>query len=309
MQLGIPAFARQTAAQETLDAGDVVRVTALVIDGRSKEGLLGAVIEVAWNADRYVTDEDGRAELELPRGRYVVTVRRGGYEVVEGRLNALETSDFTLEMDRLRTMDPNATAALEVEVVDTRSGRAIQGARVSILEGGSGVTDDRGHVRFSGLRMLVARISVEMTGYAERTAPVALHQFRTAAVRVEMTVDTAAPRPITVEVRPEAMEFDHGFRENLKRGERVHVFTREILEELGLTRLSNAFRTVPGFRINRLSSGETRLEMGTNCPVAVRVDGIGKGFNIDQVPVRWVETAEVHMFGRRCAVVFIRTRK
>ena len=229
--------------------------------------------------------------------------------MVEGRLNALETSDFTLEMDRLRTMDPNATAALEVEVVDTRSGRAIQGARVSILEGGSGVTDNRGHVRFSGLRMLVARISVEMTGYAERTAPVALHQFRTAAVRVEMTVDTAAPRPITVEVRPEAMEFDHGFRENLKRGERVDVFTREILEELGVTRLSNAFGTVPGFRINRLSSGETRLEMGTNCPVAVRVDGIDKGFNIDQVPVRWVETAEAHMFGRRCAVVFIRTRK
>ena len=299
------------AAQEPHREDDVVRLTARVIDGRSERALLGAVIEVAGEVDRYVTGVDGRAEMEVPKGRYTLTVRRGGYEVLSGDLDVFEPGEFTLPLDPVKTGDPNATATLEVRVMDHESGGGIGGARVSILEGPSGVTDAWGYVEFSGLDLLVARISVEMRSYAKRTAPVALHPFRTAAVRVAMTAETAAPQPIEVTVRTRAMDALHSNYVG-RRGERVGLFTRKMLEELAVDELSDAFATLQGFRVERPRPGEARLVAPRQCTLAVLVDGIRRRSdrtNIDVVPVSQVERAEVHLLPRRCGVVIIRTRR
>ena len=167
MQIGIPSVAGQEAVREAVAEEDVVLLTARVIDARNGEALPGAVIELARIVERYVTGADGRAEIEVPRGHHEFTVRRGRYEVMEGRLNANEASEFTLAMDRLWAADADGTASLRVSIVDHQTRREVPGARVSILDGESGVTDELGHVWFSGLRMPVARISVEMTGYVK----------------------------------------------------------------------------------------------------------------------------------------------
>ena len=312
MQVGIPAFARQVAAQEPAGDEDVVRLTARVIDGRSEEGLLGAVIELSGLVERYVTGVDGRTEMEVAKGRYRLTVRRGGYEVLSGDLNVFEVGEFTLPLNRVGTMDRNATATLEVRVVDHESGGGIGGARVSILEGPGGVTDAWGYVEFGGLDLLVAQVSVETSGYAARTAPVALHPFRTAAVRFAMTVETSAPEPIEVVVRTRAMDALHSNYMG-RRGERAALLTRGMLEELAVDRLSDAFATLEGFRVERPSSDEARLVAPRNCTLGVRVDGIRRRsdwWNIDVVPVSQVERVEVQVLPRRgCGVVDIWTRR
>ena len=315
MQIGIPGLVEPAAAHAgagQVHPDDAVRLTARVIDGRSEDGLLGAVIELSGLVERYVTGVDGRVVMEVPKGRYALTVRRGRYEVLSGDLDVLEPGEFTLALERVGTMEPNATATMEVRVVDHGSGTGIEGARVSVLEGPGGVTDSWGYVEFSGLDQLVARVSVEMSGYATRTAPVALHPFRTAAVRVAMTAGEAAPGPIEVMVRTRAMDvLDSNYLG--RRGERAALLTRGMLEELAVDRLSDALATLEGFRVDRPGPGEARLVTPRNCTLGVRVDGIRRRsdrLNIDVVPVSRVESVEVQVLsGRGCGIVDIRTRR
>ena len=312
MQIGILAPVDPVAAQERPHDDDAVRLTARVIDGRNEEGLLGAVIELGGIVERYVTGVDGRVEIEVPKGRYALTVRRGRYEVLSGDLDVLEPGEFTLSLERVGTMDRTAPATLEVRVVDHESGGGIGGARVSILEGPGAVTDEWGYAEFSGLDQLVAQIAVEARGHAKRTAPVALHPFRTAAARFAMTAEEAAPQPVEVVVRTRAMDV---LSSNYigRRGERAALFTRRMLEELAVDKLSDALATLERFRVERPTPGEARLVAPRNCTLDVRVDGIRRRsdrLNIDVVPVSQVERVEVQLLPRRgCGVVLIRTRR
>lgn len=312
MQIGIPAVAGKVAAQEdsreTSAGQDVVRLTVRVIDDRSEEGLLGAVIELSGLVERFVTGADGRAGMEVPRGSYTLTVRRGGYEVLSGDLDVFEPGEFTLSLARVRTMDATATATLEVRVVDHESGEGIEGARVSILEGPGGVTDRYGFVEFGGLDMLVAEVSVEAAGHAKRTAPVALHPFRTALARVAMTAAEDAPQPIEVVVRTRAMG---SASRTWRRGRREALFTRGMLDELAVDRLSDALATLQGFRVERPGPDEAWLMTPRQCRLFVEVDGVGRRRernNVDVIPVHQVERVEVHVLRSGCGVVSIWTR-
>ena len=316
MQIGIPAMAGKVAAQEdsreTSARQDVVRLTVRVIDGRSEEGLLGAVIELSGLVERFVTGTDGRAGMEVPKGSYTLTVRRGGYDVLSGDLDVFEPGEFTLSPARVRTMDATATATLEVRVVDHESGEGIEGARVSILEGPGGVTDQYGFVEFGGLDMLVAEVSVEAGGHAKRTAPVALHPFRTAFVRVAMTVAEDAPQPVEVVVRTRAMDGIYGASRTWRRGRRAALFTRAMLEGPAVDRLSDALATLQGFRVERPRPDEAWLVAPRQCRLGVQVDGVGRmrgRDDVDVIPVHQVERVEVHVLQRRgCGFVFIWTR-
>lgn len=319
MQIGIPAIGGATAAQEgsreARPREDIVRLTVRVIDGRSEQGLLGAVIELSGLVDRHVTGVDGRTGMEVPKGRYTLTVRRGRYEVLKGDLDVFEPGEFTLELARLRTMDAAATATLELRVVDHESGAGIEGARVSILEGPGGVADAYGYAEFGGLDMLVAQISVEADGYATRTAPVAMHPFRTAAVRVAMTQEEAAAQPVEVLVRSRAMDGIYAGAV-WRRGRRVAVLTRGMLEELGADRVSDALATLEGFRVERPGPDAANLVSPRQCTLGVYLDGVNQWpdrrnrRNIDVVPAHQVERVEVHVLSSRgCGTVLIWTRR
>ena len=315
VSLAAVASAHAVEAQEASQEGGVVAWTAQVRDATSNEALLGAVIELGGMVSRYVTDVDGRAVMDVPRGRYKVTVRRWGYDKLAGDLEVIRSGELMLAMHRTRNVDLDAPGRLLVRVVNGESGDPIEGALVSLPEGGSRVTDRSGQTEFESLRQPVARFTVETSGYGKRTAPVALRPDRTTAVRVEMAVKTAAPKPIEIEMRSRFLEAagTHDFL--TRRGKRTHVLTRDMLDQLAVTRLTDAFRALPGIRVDRLVSGATRLVNRSRCSLRLYVDGveryldgnIQRRLDIDDLPPESVELIEVWE-NPSCGTVLIWTR-
>ena len=316
VSLAAVASAQAVEAQEASQEAGVVAWTAQVRDATSNEALLGAVIELGGMVRRYVTDVDGRAVMDVPRGRYKVTVRRWGYDKLTGDLEVIRSGELTLEMHRTSNVDLDAPGRLLVRVVNGESGDPIEGALVSLPEGGSRVTDRSGQAEFESLRQPVARFAVETSGYGKRTAPVALRPDRTTAVRVEMAVKMAAPRPIEIEMRSRFLEAagTHDFM--ARRGKRTHVLTRDMLDQLAVTRLTDAFRALPGIRVDRLVSGATRLVNRSRCSLRLYVDGtrrntdhpnVQRRFVIDGLAPESVELIEVWE-NPSCGTVLIWTR-
>ncbi len=316
VSLAAVASAQAGEAQEASQEAGVVAWTAQVRDATSNEALLGAVIELGGMVRRYVTDVDGRAVMDVPRGRYKVTVRRWGYDKLTGDLEVIRSGELTLEMHRTSNVDLDAPGRLLVRVVNGESGDPIEGALVSLPEGGSRVTDRSGQAEFESLRQPVARFAVETSGYGKRTAPVALRPDRTTAVRVEMAVKMAAPRPIEIEMRSRFLEAagTHDFM--ARRGKRTHVLTRDMLDQLAVTRLTDAFRALPGIRVDRLVSGATRLVNRSRCSLRLYVDGtrrntdhpnVQRRFVIDGLAPESVELIEVWE-NPSCGTVLIWTR-
>ena len=258
----------------------MVRLTAQVYDRANEETVPGAVIVLTGMDGRYVTDADGRAVIDVPLGRYWVSVRRWGYDRLAGHLDVIDAGEVTLDMQKTRDIDLEAPGTLLVRVVDGESGDPIEGALVSLEEGASRVSDLDGLAVFGDLRDPVARFEVELTGYGKRAAPVALSPARTTAARVEMMVETAMPRPIETEMRSLHMTRAH-HRMN-QYGKRTYVVTRPMLDELAPAQLTDVFRKVPRIRIDDLASGSPHLSLGQcNGRVALYLDGFPRKTNLD----------------------------
>ena len=284
-----PAVAAQERAQEE----ELIPLTALVRDALDERGLQGAVIEVDGAVTRHVTGEDGRAELKLPAGGYLVTVRKGGYDVLVGDLRVFEPGEFILDLDRAGDVDMRVPPKLLVRVVDGDTGNGIEGAKVSIPDAGNRVTNLQGRTEFTELELGVARVSVEMIGYAQRTEPVALHPDRTTTVEVRMSPEAIELEPIVVDVRSPHLE-RWGVYERLDHGLPRRVLTRRTIGQRAIARLSDAFYGMPGVRVSQRSIHSTRLVARARCTLSVYVDGFRWGTNIDAVPPEWVEVAEVY---------------
>ena len=293
LPLCMPLSAGPVAAQGTGPGQELIPLTALVRDALDERGLRGAVIELSGVVTRHVTGEDGRAELKLAPGTYVLTVRKGGYAELVGDLRVFEPGEFILDMERARDVDVRVPPKLLVRVVDGQSGNGIEGARVSIADGGSRVTNLQGRVEFTELQLGVARVSVEMIGYAKRTEPVALHPDRTTTVEVEMAPEAIELEPIVVNVRSPHLE-RWGVYERLDHGLPRRVLTRSTIDQRAIARLSDAFYGMPGVRVRPRSIHSTSLIARANCTLSVYVDGFRWGTNIDAVPPEWVELAEVY---------------
>ncbi len=275
LSLAILTYARALDAQETPREGGMVRLSAQIYDPASEATVSGAVIVLTGMDGRYVTDADGRAVIDVPPGRYWVTVRRWGYDRLAGHLDVIHAGEVTLDMYKTRDIDMEAPGSLLVRVVDGESGDPIEGALVSLEEGASRVSDRDGLAVFGDLRDPVARFEVELTGYGKRAAPVALSPDRTTAARVEMMVETAVPRPIETEIRSLHMA-GNGDHDNLNRyGKRTYVVTRPMLDQLAPAQLTDVFRKVPGIRVTALASGSPHLSLGQcNERITPYLDGI-----------------------------------
>ncbi|MYE16430.1 MAG: TonB-dependent receptor plug domain-containing protein [Gemmatimonadetes bacterium] len=280
--LAAAVSARTLEAQETPQEGETVRLTARVYDPASEVTVPGAVIVLTGMDGRYVTDADGRAVIDVPAGRYWVSVRRWGYDRLTGHLDVIHVGDVTLYMEKTRDIDVEAPGTLLVRVVDGVSGDPIVGAVVSLAEGQSRLSDMDGLAVFGDLRDPVVRFEVEATGYGQRAAPVALSPDRTTAARVEMMVETAAPRPIETEIRSLHMAGD-GIHDNMNRyGKRTNVVTRPMLDELAPAQLTDVFRQVPGIRVGALVSGSPHLYLGQcNQRVSLYLDGFRRRTDLD----------------------------
>ncbi len=313
----LPGAGSAQGVEET----DVVRITARVQDVDTRADLLGAVLELSGVANRYVTGVDGRVSFDAALGDYTLTVRKGGYATLRGDFSVIRSGDFVLRMSQADDGDMDAPSRLVVRVVDAYAGQPIEGATVTLVGGSMAATNSEGRAEFTDLESRLARIEVEMIGYAARTEPIALHPDRTTAVEVEMTIEAVPLRPLKVEVRSRFLEANGVYR-RMDQGRVMHLLTRRVIEERGSTRISDAFSRVPGLKINRESIYRSVLMAPSNCPLSVYIDGIPFGediegsVNIDQIPPDWVELAEVYWGtrapieyqGNACGVVLIWTR-
>lgn len=300
---------------------DVVRITARVQDVDTRTDLLGAVLELSGVANRYVTGVDGRVSFDASVGDYVLTVRKGGYATLRGDFRVIRPGDFLLRMSQADEGDKGAPSRLVVRVVEAYTARPIEGATVTLVDGAMAVTNAEGRARFTDLVSRLARLEVEMIGYATRTEPVTLHPDRTTAVEVEMTIEAVPLRPLRVEVRSRFLEANGVYR-RMDQGRVMHLLTKRAIEERGSARISDAFSHIPGLKISRESTYRSVLMAPSNCPLSVYVDGVPFGVdiegsvNIDQIPPDWVELAEVYWgnrapieyLGDACGVVLIWTR-
>lgn len=308
---------QELEAQEAEQVGEVVRLTAQVRDAWDRAELSGAVIVFTGMLGRYVTDLDGRAVMDLPSGRYWIAVRRWGYERLAGYLEVIRAGEMTVEMHRTRHVDLNAPGTLLVSVMNGESGDPMEGALVSLPDRESRATDEFGQAEFQNLQQHVVQFTVELSGYGTRTAPVALRPNRTTAARVEMTLETAAPRPIETEMRSLFMEARGIHDARARNAKRTHVLTRPMLDQLAVTQLTDALRTLPRVGVQDFASETPRLILG-RCSLGLYVNGtrrstdhpnVQRRFDIDGLRPESVELIELWEGRRSCGgTILIWTR-
>ncbi|MDE2874920.1 MAG: TonB-dependent receptor [Gemmatimonadota bacterium] len=311
----IPALRAQEPA--------MVLVTVQMRDDATQAPLMGALVRVPGQARPYITRVDGQVAFELPAGKYVITVRKGGYSTLTHELDVSQPEEVTLRLKRLVDVEAGLPATLLVRVREAGTGRSIEGAAVSLVGGETRITDKRGNVQFATLSG-EARINAEMIGYANRTEPVSVHSDGTTVVDLAMAVDAVVLPPIQVEVRSRHLLVNGVYR-RIDSGQVMRLLTREDLEKFPVSFLSDAFSNVPGVQVDRASLGDTRLfgpARGdpNGCELKVYVDGMPTDMNIDSFSPEMVEMAEIY-WGLRtpiqyrgvnasnCGVVLLWTRR
>ena len=222
----------------------MVRVTVQMRDDANQAPLMGALVRVPGQPRPYITRVDGQVDFELPAGQYVITARKGGYSTLTHVLDVSHPEVVTLQLKRLAEVEPGLPATLLVRVREAESGRAIEGAAVSLLGGETRVTDSRGNVQFNTLSG-EARIKAEMIGYADRTEPVSVHSDGMTFVELAMAVDAVVLPPIEVEVRSRHL-LANGVYRRIDSGQVMRLLTRKDLETFPVSFLSDAFNVCPG---------------------------------------------------------------
>ena len=308
LSLGSLMVAFGLAAQEPDQEPEVVRITAHVRDAATDGVLRGALIELSGQSRRYVTGMQGRVSFDIPVGDYTFTVHKGGYATLQGDFRAVYDGDLTVTMHELGDVDTNIPGRLLVRVAEFGSGRLIEGAAVSLTGGQARMTDGQGWVEFTDLSGPAAEITVRGFGYQERTAPVPLHEGRTTVVEVAMAIDAVVLAPIEVTAESQFLE-QQGVYWRIDRGWPRRLLTRKQLMEKAVPRLADAFRELPGVRVDYWGPFAF-LMTHAGCPIPVYLDGqplVGSniaalnfvvGLNIDDIEAEDVELAEFYEPGR-----------
>lgn len=287
------------AAQEPEQDTMVFRVTANLRDADTKEALLGALIVVTGNPGRYVTGMHGQVGFDLPAGHYTFTAHKGGYATLKGDFHVVRAGNLMVMMNELGEVDTGIPGRLLVRVAEFGSGRLIEGAGVSLSGGQARITDGQGWVEFRGLSGPAAEVVVRSFGYETRTETVSLQDERTTVVEVSLAIDAVVLAPLEVEARSRFLE-KQGVYWRLDRGWADHLLTREELMEKSEPYLSDAFRRLPGFQVERLGH-LAMLKTHSGCPIPVFLDGrpVGlAGLNMNDLQPEELEFAEVYDHGR-----------
>ena len=310
-------------AQEPGQEVTTVRVTLQMRDAEGQAPLMGALVRVPGQARPYITGVDGQVSFDVPVGNWVITVRKGGYTTLTHELEVAQPEEVTLQLKRLEEVEAGLPATLLVRVREAESGRAIEGAAVSLVGGETRLTGRSGNVQFTTLSG-EARLNAEMIGYADRTEPITVHSDGLTVVDLVMAVDAVVLPPIEVQVRSQFL-LANGVYRRIDSGQVMRLLTREDLEKFPVSFLSDAFSNVPGVRVDRQTLGDTKL-MGPGrgnpdgCELTVYVDGLPTEMNIDAFSPEMVELAEVY-WGLRtpiqyrgvnasnCGVVLLWTRR
>jgi hypothetical protein len=170
-------------------------------------------------------------------------------------------------------------------VLDDQTGQPIAGARVEILDWGARklaerVTDANGAFEYTFSRPNTFRVRVTRLGYARVVTPeISTGRNSYLNVQVRMKSDTVLLAPLAVVARGQAPASPllDGFYARAGAGFGTY-YTREDIERIRPTRLSDLVLRTPGFFISGTNAGRHLYSSRTggvyrDCPAQIYIDG------------------------------------
>ena len=296
--VGLAAVLPAARLDAQASTSDPAAISARVLDVRTNEPIDGAILHLSGIDERFTTDPEGRAVLEVPRGSYILTVMSPGYRLIEGDFEVIRDGDFTLSLTPIDDFDSSAPGHLTGIVADAINGRSLANAEVRVGGDRAVLTDDDGRFHLPELETGPRAIEVRVLGYVVRREFITIVPGRTTSVEIDMAANALELPPIQVEIRSPLLEA-RGVYDRIARGVASHVVTRSDIESRPAARLSESMESVPGLTFQR--SGPRSVALGrARCELAIYVDGVQMRRDIygsvdfDMIPAEWVEAAEIY---------------
>jgi hypothetical protein len=181
-------------------------------------------------------------------------------------------------------------------VIEDGAGRGVADAEVRV-QGSDvvAVTRADGTFQLPDLPAGVHRLGVSHVGYQGRQDSLRVEQSTRLQLTITLARTVIALKPIEVQVRSRVLE-RAGFYERQERGMGTYVSRYEW--ENRMPRVpSDVMRAVAGVRVVPLRRGVGSAVLDrSNCAFRYVLDGarIGSTFNIDDMPVEWLEAIEIY---------------
>jgi hypothetical protein len=189
-----------------------------------------------------------------------------------------------------------AHVAVQGRVIEEGTGAPIADATLRIDGSPLARTSDAaGRFNFDGLPAGEYRVHAEHLAYTSLTDSLSVDLGTNVTVEVRMATNAIPLDPIVVDARSLMLE-RRGFYMRKDRGLGTFL-TRDRIDRVMPLQPSDVLRGVAGIRMERRRGGFGYAPVGrAGCGFRYFVDGarIGPGFEIDDVPVEWIEALEVY---------------
>lgn len=225
-----------------------------------------------------------------------------------------------------------ASAVLEIIVLDAVSGAPIPNAQVVVEGGRGGLTNSQGVLRIRQLPAAPVTVQVQFLGYAPATFSAPLESGRVTHFSVPLTVEAIPLAGVRAEVRAPRSRELREFYTRARTGTGQYI-TRAEIEERRPRDLSELFRLLPGVRLvsgpvgdkpvmeAKTSAGTNRNGRAQECAIQYFVDGTPYKPTLDgmigvDIPLKDIEGIEIyrrgsgvpakfHRMGNNCGVILI----
>lgn len=182
----------------------------------------------------------------------------------------------------------DSTATLTGTIHSATSGSPLENVRVALRRSGRAtVTDSAGRFALEDLPPGADTLQVQLIGFAEESAPLALTPGHITRVTLELSETVLTVEEIEVTVRrSRAGTRIAGFIQRREKGHGVFIGPDEI-EESRATRSSDILRSVPGVRVSSAGIGRSSITIQRGqrrCEPFVYVDGLpARDYHIDNL--------------------------
>ncbi len=212
-----------------------------------------------------------------------------------------------------QSQEVRTPAQLIGQVVDASTGRAVDGAVVSLLGSGYGaITDSTGNFRIPQTFAGMDTLEVRFIGFEPSRTAVELAPNETTRVTLLLSPQAVRVADLTIEVRRSRRSLRlQGFLERRQRGFGVFLTPRDIRNRN--PRLpSDLLRGLPGVTVGRIEYGKAQVYMGRgarrDCKPAVYLDGVYQSrMDVDDIPPEDLGAMEIYRGISDIPAEFMRT--